>query len=133
MCCVPGCDEPTLVKKFDLCENHYRTMRRNGSPTAYKNKPWGSARTLRTDGYIYITVDGKQVMEHRHIMEEMLGRKLKSYEVVHHLDGNRQHNDEDNLELHTIQSHGRLHGHERTVAQMDHMRAAKHETLKKED
>ena len=39
------------------------------------------------------------MLEHRHVMEKMLGRKLVSGENVHHLDGQRARNDPANLEL----------------------------------
>ena len=35
--------------------------------------------------------------EHRVVAERMLGRKLKKNEVVHHIDLNKQNNDEKNL------------------------------------
>ena len=37
--------------------------------------------------------------EHRAVMEQHLGRKLKMHETVHHKDGDRQNNALDNLEL----------------------------------
>lgn len=39
------------------------------------------------------------VMEHRYIMSVKLNRPLYEDEIVHHIDGNRQNNDESNLEL----------------------------------
>jgi len=38
-------------------------------------------------------------MEHRYVMEQVLGRKLASREIVHHRDGNPQNNSPDNLAL----------------------------------
>lgn len=35
--------------------------------------------------------------EHRQIVETLLGRPLKTGEVVHHLDGNKHNNDPENL------------------------------------
>lgn len=130
-CIVPGC--PNKVVARGMCDNHYRRWKRNGSPLVHKNKPWGCAKTVRADGYIYITVNGKQVMEHRYLMEQKLGRKLLSYEIVHHIDGNKQNNDLSNLAVMDGRAHSRLHGYQRSPEQMANMRAAKHETIKQED
>ncbi|MBU1173478.1 MAG: HNH endonuclease, partial [Proteobacteria bacterium] len=57
----------------------------------YKNGKWN-----RSDGYIDATIPqkrgkAKRILEHRKIMQEMIGRELKSNEVVHHI--NRIKND----------------------------------------
>lgn len=42
-------------------------------------------------------------------MEEHLGRKLERYEVVHHVDGDKAHNDIENLMLGNQSDHMRFH------------------------
>ena len=59
--------------------------------------------------YRAIRVSGKKIDEHRHIMEEKLGRKLLPTEVVHQIDGNKLNNDPDNLQIMTRAEHARLH------------------------
>lgn len=44
------------------------------------------------------------VHEHRTIMEEIIGRKLREGEIVHHIDGNRHNNSKENLMLFSSQS-----------------------------
>ena len=57
-------------------------------------------------GYRVISKRGKRnLLEHRVVMEEMLGRPLTSDEVVHHRDGNRSNNSPDNLQLMTREQH----------------------------
>lgn len=50
-------------------------------------------------GYKCAVFNGKQVFEHRAIMESMIGRKLALEETVHHINGDRADNRPANLEL----------------------------------
>lgn len=55
--------------------------------------------SLSADDYRVIYVDGARVLEHRHIMEKHIGRKLADSEIVHHKNGDRKNNKLSNLEL----------------------------------
>jgi hypothetical protein len=46
-----------------------------------------------------LTVDGRAIGEHRHVMAQMIGRALLSHEEAHHLNGVRDDNRPENLEL----------------------------------
>jgi HNH endonuclease len=85
-----------------LCRMHYERRRRRGilgSPNALRAARGAGSRTR--GGYRVITVNGRTVLEHRHVMEQHLGRPLRKGETVHHRDGNRSRNTIDNLELWT--------------------------------
>jgi transposase len=65
---------------------------------------WRGGRRKIRGGYIYIyapehpnATNNGCVMEHRLVMEEILGRYLESDEIVHHVDGNKSNNDLGNL------------------------------------
>lgn len=82
------------------CMKHYHRWREYGDPEAPFRKP-GKKRADSTirNGYVAIYVGDTQVKEHRHIMSQMLGRPLTSYEEVHHKNTLRHDNRPENLEL----------------------------------
>ena len=50
-------------------------------------------------GYVYTNRDGKKIGQHRYVMERILGRPLLPGENVHHINGVRDDNRPENLEL----------------------------------
>lgn len=81
----------------------------------------------------YVLVSGHQthphadkdgcVREHILVMEKKIGRYLTDYEMVHHKDEVKDHNDPDNLVLMTHIDHATLHGTESKYKNMDGGRA----------
>lgn len=58
----------------------------------------------------YATANG-YVLEHRLVMEQLIGRYLEPHEVVHHVDENKQNNDPSNLRLYSSESEHQRLGH----------------------
>jgi hypothetical protein len=62
---------------------------------------------LTPDGYVKISVDGHQIHEHRFVMEQSIGRKLNPSEFIHHLNGIRNDNRIENLQIVSSDTHER--------------------------
>jgi hypothetical protein len=71
----------------------------------------------KSTGYIFFTdkehplayASNGKVYYHRHVVSLKLNRWLKSNEFVHHIDGNRENNHPDNLEITSNAEHARQH------------------------
>jgi hypothetical protein len=98
-CKIDGCGRS--VASLLMCKLHYERQRRHGDPGPPGRiyAPAGSGTISKYHGYRMIRRDGKQVREHRAVMEEQLGRPLESFEEVHHRNGQRADNRPSNLEL----------------------------------
>jgi hypothetical protein len=59
--------------------------------------------------YKGIKINGKKIDLHRKIMSDFLGYSIPRELVVHHINGNMMDNRIENLQLMSIQEHGRLH------------------------
>ena len=91
-CSVIGCE--TLALCRGLCSKHHLRMKRNGN---LDDPPPPRYRTLNSRGYV--EVGPNRVLEHRHVMAQHIGRPLLKEETVHHINGVRDDNRLENLEL----------------------------------
>jgi len=64
----------------------------------------------------------------RKLMEDFVGRKLESYEHVHHIDGNYINNDINNLEIKTASDHAKHHHPKNPIAR--HLREDRKQYMK---
>lgn len=122
--CTCGCGQmrPKLgwdhkPKKFisghNACLNNESAGHKFSSEETSGEKHWNwrGGKYITDQGYVRVLIEPKKYRyEHRLVMEKKLGRKLKSTEIVHHVNEDRTDNREGNLELTTRSKHNNIHG-----------------------
>ena len=63
------------------------------------NPNYRGGRWVDAKGYVWLSIKGRSVQEHRHLMEAHLGRSLTSDECVHHINENPGDNRIENLQV----------------------------------
>jgi hypothetical protein len=127
LCAIEGCNR--LVQTREWCQKHYHRWWKHGDPTIDRIKMrypknrkssgisnnWKGGRWQRNDGYIWVHRPDHPnnrkgyVLEHRLVLETQLGRLLLPSEIAHHINGVRDDNRPENLEVMTRSTHMKLH------------------------
>lgn len=68
-------------------------------PCFYAQQTAAAEGSVTDDGYRVLFIDGRQVGEHRHVMQAVVDRELTPEETVHHRNGVKLDNRPENLEL----------------------------------
>ena len=91
----------SLIRQVLL--RHKCNMKKRGSPKKVERRitKTGYAMIMleHDDPYFCMINKGGVVMEHRYVMAKKLGRPLTRKETVHHIDGDKQNNVIENLQL----------------------------------
>lgn len=113
VCAVEGCAKP--VKARGWCGTHYWRWRRNGGPLAMVRPAYGSGRRVTQDGYVHVyepdhplAMATGYVIEHRKVVYDA-GIEVPDRHHVHHLNGVKDDNRLENLEVIRIRDHTRRH------------------------
>lgn len=117
---VPRRSRSEALKGRVVTEKMRETARRLGKSQVGPKNPTWKGKINRSNGYIavrlpnhpYASKDG-YIMEHRLVMEKVLGRYLSPDEDVHHINENKKDNRPENLEVISRSEHSKLHGNKR--------------------
>jgi HNH endonuclease len=98
-CSVEGC--VTAHYAHGYCPKHYQRWKQYGDAEApFRRALDGEGwRGVNNQGYVVLKKQGTTILEHRQVMETVLGRELYPNENVHHKNGVKTDNDPGNLEV----------------------------------
>lgn len=111
------------------CACKISATKRKGKPAHNKGKKldpsqkgsnhpmWKGGRYLSSDGYVMVHIGGEKQeigwssykKEHVVVLEKMLGRPMGKNEIIHHIDGQKTHNELGNLWITSSSGHRNAH------------------------
>lgn len=109
-CIVKDCSNIITVRGRYCCKHRSRLQRTGTVEPSQKAINRFQPVILKT-GYIRINIEGKRVHQHKYVMEQFIGRKLKPDECVHHINKITTDNRIENLQLMTMSEHSKFHRH----------------------
>jgi len=99
-------DLPDEARRCQVCNKALRSAQKRfcSKPCQHaghsgEGHPCYKGGSINASGYATVKRKGRDVLMHRIVMEEMLGRSLLPNENVHHKNGVRTDNRPENLEL----------------------------------
>ena len=118
--CQIGSNPQTVLNYLRRYEIKTKSKRARVPLKMETHPSWKGGRVVRVDGYIYIKIENHPnahhgyVLEHRFIMEKLIGRLLNKNEIVHHVNEIKNDNRIENLKLMTKREHTMMHNKIRT-------------------
>lgn len=112
---VPEISEEMVAKEvWERYDNEYDVSCYGRVRHNFKNHYRLLGGSKHKDGYIFVTLHGKQIPLHRIVAKLFHGQDYKDGLIVNHIDGNKQNNFADNLEWVT-QSDNIKHSYENNL------------------